>query len=71
MEKAVKMDKGQWQRPHLVILARSKPEEAVLHACKLNTTGFGSGASGTVDRCYTTDSGGICLTMRCEGQEAS
>ena len=28
------MKKKQWQKPQLVVLVRSKPEEAVLTACK-------------------------------------
>jgi len=71
MDNTQRTEKGQWLRPQLVILARSKPEEGVLHACKLDTTPLGSGASGTVAQCYTTDINGTCLSLRCEGQEAS
>ncbi|MBC8446887.1 MAG: hypothetical protein H8D78_03980 [Chloroflexi bacterium] len=28
------MNKKQWQKPELIVLVRSKPEEAVLTACK-------------------------------------
>jgi hypothetical protein len=32
------MDKKVWQKPELIVLVRSKPEEAVLTACKLSTS---------------------------------
>jgi hypothetical protein len=35
-------EKKQWSKPALVVLVRSKPEEAVLQACKTS----GSGANG-------------------------
>jgi hypothetical protein len=60
------MEKNQWQQPLLVVLARSKAEETVLHPCKHLTTGFGSGASGTVNQCRTTDTNGVCLLTGCE-----
>jgi len=31
--------KGAWEKPELIVLARSKPEEAVLQGCKA-VTGF-------------------------------
>ena len=31
-----------WQKPQLVVLARSNPEEAILTACKRATFGTGS-----------------------------
>jgi hypothetical protein len=34
MEKKTAVDKKPWQRPELIVLVRSKPEEAVLTVCK-------------------------------------
>lgn len=34
-----------WMRPELLILTRSKPEEAVLAACKNNSAKIGPGSS--------------------------
>ena len=31
-----RMEKKEWKTPELIILVRSKPEEAVLAACKTN-----------------------------------
>ena len=44
--------KKDWKKPQLQILTRSKPEEAVLNACKQEIggavgAGFGYGACGT------------------------
>jgi len=44
------MRKKQWQKPELAVLERSKPEEAVLLACK--TTGKSSGKSTSHSGCY-------------------
>jgi hypothetical protein len=38
------MDKKVWQKPELIVLVRSRPEEAVLENCKLSTQGTGSRA---------------------------
>jgi hypothetical protein len=35
MDKKVMTEGKSWQKPELVVLVRSKPEEAVLHGCKL------------------------------------
>jgi hypothetical protein len=44
------MEKKTWVKPELIILLRSKPEEAVLWTCKDNVRlGLGSQNSG----CYT------------------
>ena len=36
-----------WEKPKLIVLARGRPEEAVLGTCK-NATGTGPGGSGCV-----------------------
>jgi hypothetical protein len=35
MEKRIRVEKKQWHRPELIVLTRSKPEEAVLTGCKI------------------------------------
>jgi hypothetical protein len=42
------MEKKEWKSPELVVLVRSKPEEAVLAACKAGPAS-GSGGPGAVD----------------------
>jgi hypothetical protein len=37
MEKKILADKKPWQKPELIILVRSNPEETVLGTCKFNT----------------------------------
>ena len=39
------MEKKPWKTPTLIILARSKPEEAVLNGCKTNLGYDGPGAA--------------------------
>jgi len=34
MDEEIKTQRKQWQKPELVVLVRSKPEEAVLAGCK-------------------------------------
>jgi hypothetical protein len=34
MDEEIKTQRKQWQKPELVVLTRSKPEEAVLTVCK-------------------------------------
>jgi hypothetical protein len=42
MEAEMKLQvKKEWKTPELIVLVRSKPEEAVLAACKLIATGSG------------------------------
>jgi hypothetical protein len=36
------MDRKDWQKPELIVLVRSNPEEAVLTFCKMATTGAGA-----------------------------
>jgi hypothetical protein len=35
MKSEIKPALKQWEKPELIVLTRSKPEEAVLHGCKL------------------------------------
>ena len=56
MNEEPKTEKKQWTKPELIVLVRSKPEEAVLYACKaLN----GEGPTVTNYRC-TDDVGDAC-----------
>jgi hypothetical protein len=48
MKKGIKTENKQWQKPELVVLVRSKPEEAVLTSCKVMG---GSGYHGTNNGC--------------------
>ena len=55
--------KKQWQKPELIVLVRSKPEEAVLTACKggANLSGIDRAKGACIDKirkdcfdsCYT------------------
>ena len=38
-----------WKKPKLIVLVRSRPEEAVLNNCKQELV---TGAGGTLDKCY-------------------
>jgi hypothetical protein len=58
--------KKAWQKPKLVVLLRSKPNEAILTVCKLSPTQqVHSGPMPTVDACYWRDSGGLCSMGDC------
>ena len=41
MGETIKTEKKQWEKPELIVILRSKPEEAVLASCK------GAGKSGS------------------------
>lgn len=56
--------KKDWQKPELVVLLRSKPEEAILWACKDET---GPGAGGNQTACYANADYGQCSNTRCSG----
>jgi hypothetical protein len=47
MNERVRTRKRPWQRPELIVLVRSKPEEAVLTACKY--LGYMTGGPGYVE----------------------
>lgn len=38
--------KLEWNTPELIVLVRSKPEEAVLTACKFGSVGIGTSQTG-------------------------
>ena len=44
------MQKNDWRKPELIVLVRSKPEEAVLVGCKSLKVGF-TGASSKNNMC--------------------
>lgn len=46
--------KKEWKTPELIVLVRSRPEEAVLSNCKLNTPDLfsGVGPSGVNPQCF-------------------
>jgi hypothetical protein len=55
--------KKEWQKPELIVLVRSKPEEAVLAGCKGHSIGGGTSDTNTVNTlcssqyagCWTCD----------------
>jgi hypothetical protein len=51
-----------WQKPELIVLVRSKPEEAVLLACKMSRDmGYAIAGTGPFDcRWAGEDCGGLC-----------
>jgi hypothetical protein len=51
-----------WQKPQMTVLVRSRPEEAVLTACKL---GGGSGPGTNVMGCMTDQGAKKCRTTDC------
>ena len=48
MGKEIKTEKRPWQKPELIILVRSRPEEAVLMGCKIATA---SGPDDAISLC--------------------
>jgi hypothetical protein len=72
MEKTERTDKPQWQQPLLVVISRNKPEENVLHSCKLVPQGIGGGSHNQVSQClWILPEGGCDPITRCENFEAS
>ncbi len=49
MDEEIKTQRKQWRKPELIVLARSKPEEAVLAACKLFTSTGSVTTNATID----------------------
>jgi len=49
----MKKDNKQWQKPELIALVRSKPEETVLMGCKSCTNPPSSGPSRGSSNCVT------------------
>lgn len=57
MDNSIRHTKKPWQKPELIVLARSKPEETVLTACKVR------GSMGPVllnKACNRASCGGVC-----------
>ncbi|MDH4068076.1 MAG: hypothetical protein OEU97_03980 [Dehalococcoidia bacterium] len=61
------MDK--WSKPELVVLVRSRPEEAVLQGCK--RAGQTVGAGSQFDGCVTVNKGGNCTVNACLENQTS
>jgi hypothetical protein len=53
MDEKIKTQRKQWQKPELTVLVRSKPEEAVLTTCKLNTNSELTHPSSVATHCST------------------
>jgi hypothetical protein len=53
MDSAMKTPKREWERPRLISLVRSRPEEAVLSACKYTSGTGAAGPSAAYNRCTT------------------
>jgi len=52
-----------WQKPELIVLVRSKPEEAVLGSCKRATSTWGSVPGAAYAQCQTPEyCSGYCYT---------
>ena len=51
MKKEIKAEKKQWLKPELIVLARNKPEETVLTACKVTTNPPSPGPSNGSYKC--------------------
>ena len=68
MERA---SKKSWYGPELIVLVRSRPEEAVLSTCKLATSGTAVGATTTVSQCRTYVSWRGCTTTQCSTRTGS
>ena len=62
------MNKKQWQKPELIVLVRSKPEELVLVFCKVENVTGGEGL--TLGDCTTgwpgCGCGGPCPSPSCQ-----
>jgi hypothetical protein len=59
------MEKKEWSEPELIVLVRSKPEEAVLSVCK--TEAILTGDAGLYDGCmrdHATDA--VCYSCQAE-----
>jgi hypothetical protein len=54
--------KKEWKTPELIVLVRSKPEEAVLTACKTSSAG-GTGPSATLFGCRVPTTCLECSTV--------
>ena len=62
MNEEPKTEKKQWTKPELIVLVRSKPEEAVLAACKVRP---GNGPDCNDSTCYAVGQcggGNVCIS---------
>jgi hypothetical protein len=50
MDEKIKTEKRPWQKPELIVLVRSKPEEAVLSGCKSSGHGGSPGVTPYYDQ---------------------
>jgi hypothetical protein len=48
------MERKTWQKPQLIVLTRSKPEEALLIGCKGNTQ-VPNAPGNVIDSCYNPE----------------
>jgi hypothetical protein len=55
----MKPQKKEWKTPELIVLVRSKPEEAVLTGCKTQTKG-GNGSNQAANGCRVTTTCAPC-----------
>ena len=64
MDEEIKTQRKQWQKPELIVLVRSKPEEAVLQACKQQAHALNHGSAGYKTWCTFNQNGGCagCLS---------
>ena len=56
------MEKKTWETPELIVLVRSKPEEAILKGCKLGDMG-GNGPGFANNACDNGASCGNCASQ--------
>jgi len=54
MDEEIKTEKQPWQKPELVVLVRSKPEEAVLTTCKFTTSTASAAQFNLCAQCVTS-----------------
>jgi hypothetical protein len=62
MDEEIKTQRNQWQKPELIVLARGKPEEAILTLCKADVGHPATASIGSHDSC--TGALGGCI--QCE-----
>jgi len=60
MDEKIKTEKRPWQKPELIVLVQSKPDEAVLSSCNTTSTGY-AGATTQVSGCQAPQGPGFCL----------
>ncbi len=56
------MPKKSWEKPQLIALVRSRPEEQILSACKTVNSSYGVGPSSNIGGCSIGAGGyGACI----------